>query len=152
MTLEITIKVPLTGEVSISQSATREDAEITSLSSAVPGSEPPPALLDDGTFASEPADVAAPPPLVDLEDGDWPTVEAGPQPPSVESLEIWSAGGPPGFGDTPPAPEDLGFDASSDTADMEPPALEELMAVIEEAADNEKAPKKSTRTRKTTSD
>ena len=35
---------------------------------------------------------------------------------------------------------------------MEPPALEELMAVIEAAADNEKAPKKSTRTRKTTSD
>lgn len=150
MNLEINIKVPLSGEVSISQSTSDEAAGVIANTDPIAAAEPPPPIVDGGLIAELDGE-AAPPPLVDLEEGEWSAVEAGPQPPSVESLEMWTAGGLPGLGEMPPALEDLGLDASLDTVDLEPPAVEELAAIIEEAENAEKTPPKSTRTRKTTS-
>ena len=149
MNLEINIKVPLSSEVSISQSTSGDAAEVAAGMDPVSAAEPPSPIVDGGPIA-EPGGEAAPPPLVDLEAAEWSAAEMGPQPPSVESLEMWTVGGPPGLDEMLPSPEDLGLDASLDTVDLEPPAVEELVAIIEGARNAEEAPAKSTRTPKTT--
>jgi hypothetical protein len=152
MNLEINIKVPLGGAgVSITEGATANVpiSEPSAIPEPMSDLLPPPFEMDvlappphigelvEESTAPEPTAEPEPPPLLDL-DGIDSMVEAAP--PSIASLEMWTGAVVSGSSESPPSPEELGLAASLDTVDLEPPAVEELMAMLDDVEGTEKAP------------
>lgn len=145
MSLEIIIRVPISGEVSLAQEALGA-VQVTTNAIPEPVEEPPPVIgadlepppgFESDVVPGEVPDHTPPPPLVDLEAEAAPLAEAGPPPPSIEELEAATGTTVPEFDETPPSAEELGLDASLDSADLEPPSVEELATIVEETKEGE---------------